>query len=109
MHFVYLAVAIIAEVTATSALKATEGFTRLLPSIVVIAGYGLAFYFLSLTLRTMAIGVVYAIWSGVGTALICVVAAVLYKQTLDVAALIGIALIVSGVLVLNLSARAIAQ
>lgn len=107
--YLYLAVAIVAEVTATSALKATEGFTRPLPAAVVVVGYGLAFYFLSLTLRSMAIGVVYAIWSGVGTALICLVGAVLYKQTLDGPALFGIALIIAGVVVLNLSSRAIAQ
>lgn len=107
MHYLYLTVAILAEVTATTALKAADGFTRLAPSIVVVVGYGLAFYFLSLTLRTMAVGVVYAIWSGVGIVLISIVGALLYRQHLDVPAMIGIGLIVAGVLVLNLASRAV--
>jgi len=107
MHYLYLTVAILAEVTATSALKAADGFSRLAPSIVVVAGYAVAFYFLSLTLRTMALGIAYAVWSGVGIALICVVGALLNKQVLDLPALIGIALIVAGVLVLNVYSRAI--
>lgn len=107
MHYLYLSVAILAEVTATTALKAADGFTRLWPSIVVVIGYGLAFYFLSLTLRTMAVGVVYAIWSGVGIVLISLVGALLYRQQLDVPAVVGIALIVAGVLVLNLASRSV--
>lgn len=109
MHYLYLGIAIVAEVAATSALKAADGFSRLVPSVVVVIGYALAFYFLSLTLRSMAVGVVYAVWSGVGIALICIIGALLYQQRLDVAALIGIALIVAGVLVLNLFSKTVAQ
>lgn len=107
MHYWYLAIAIVAEVTATSALKAADGFTHLLPSVIVIVGYTIAFYFLSLTLRTMNIGVVYAVWSGVGMALIALVGALLYRQPLDAPAILGLALIIAGVLVLNLYSRSI--
>ncbi len=107
MHYFYLAVAIVAEVIATSALKAADGFSRLVPSIVVVVGYAAAFYFLSLTLRTMALGVVYAIWSGVGIALICMIGAVFYKQPLDLPGVVGISLIIAGVLVLNLFSRSV--
>ncbi|CAB3720468.1 DMT family transporter [Trinickia soli] len=100
--YIWLAVAIVAEVIGTSALRASEGFTRLVPVLVVVAGYGLAFYCLSMTLRTMPVGIVYAIWSGVGIVLITLVAMVLYRQVPDVAALAGLSLIVAGVVVLNL-------
>ena len=98
----YLAVAIVAEVIATSALKASEGFTRFVPSIVVVVGYGIAFAFLSLTLRTIPVGVAYAIWSGVGIVLIALVGYFVFGQVLDAAALSGMALILAGVLVINL-------
>ena len=104
--YVYLAVAIVAEVVATSALKATEGFSRLIPSIVVVSGYGLAFYMLSLTLRTIPVGVAYALWCGVGMALISVIGWTVLKQRLDAGAIIGIALIVIGVIVLSVFSRA---
>jgi small multidrug resistance pump len=109
MNWVYLALAIACEVVATSALKATEGFTRWQPSVLVAVGYVLAFYFLSLTLRTTSVGVAYAIWSGVGVILVSVIGWVLYKQTLDLAACIGIGLIVLGVLVLQLFSASSAQ
>ena len=102
MNWLFLAVAIISEVIATSALKSAEGFTRLTPSLIVIIGYALAFYFLSLTLRTIPIGIAYAIWSGVGVALVSIAGWVIYHQTLNTGALIGIALIISGVIVLSL-------
>lgn len=95
-------IAIVAEVIATSALKASEGFTRLVPSLVVVVGYGLAFYFLSLALRTIPVGIAYAVWSGIGIILITAIGWVLFAQRLDTAALIGIALILVGVLVVNL-------
>jgi small multidrug resistance pump len=101
MNWLYLGIAIIAEVVATSALKATEGFTRTIPSVVVIVGYLVAFYFLSLTLRTIPVGIAYAIWSGIGIALITLIGWLLYGQSLDVPATIGLALIVSGVIILN--------
>ena len=107
MQWIYLAIAIVSEVVATSALKAAEGFTRLVPSVLVVVGYALAFYFLSLTLRTIPLGVAYAIWAGVGVALVALVGWVVYHQSLDIAALIGIALIVSGVIVLNLFSKTV--
>lgn len=104
-----LLAAIAAEVTATTALKASQGFTRLLPSLVVVAGYGLAFWLLALTLRVLPVGVAYAIWSGLGTALIVLIAWLIYGQTMDAWGLLGLALIVAGVLVLNLLSRTAAH
>tara|TARA_A100001388_G_C28623082_1_gene428522 strand:+ start:99 stop:434 length:336 start_codon:yes stop_codon:yes gene_type:complete len=101
-NWVYLGLAIVSEVLATASLKSTEGFTRLVPSIVVLVGYSAAFYFLSLTLDTIPIGVAYAVWSGVGVATITLVSFVLYDQKIDVAGLVGIGLIVAGVVVLRL-------
>ena len=105
MGYVYLFIAIIAEVIGTSALKASDGFSNLVPSLIVVIGYGIAFYFLSLVLETIPVGVAYAIWSGVGIALITIVAAVLFKQVPDLPAIIGISLIISGVVVLNLFSK----
>jgi len=101
MQYVYLLVAIVGEVIGTSALKASHGFTRVLPSIVVLVGYAVSFYFLSLALKTIPVGVAYAIWSGVGVALITLIGWVAFKQALDAAALAGIALIVAGVVVIQ--------
>jgi small multidrug resistance pump len=103
MNWLFLAVAIVAEVIATTALKASEGFTRTWPSTLVVAGYGIAFYMLSLTLRTIPMGVVYAIWSGAGIVLITLAGFFLYRQRLDLPALIG--LIVAGVLVMQLFSK----
>ncbi len=100
--YLTLACAIVSEVVGTSALKASEGFTRPVPSAVVVAGYGASFYFMSLTVRTMPLGVVYAVWSGVGIVLISAIGWVAYGQRLDLPALIGLALIIAGVLVVNL-------
>lgn len=105
MNYLWLAAAICSEVFATSSLKASEGFTRLLPSLAVIVGYGAAFYCLSQTLRTIPVGVAYAIWSGLGTVLIALVGVVLYRQVLDRAALLGMTLIIAGVLVMNLFSK----
>ncbi len=101
MNWLYLAIAIVSEVVATSALKASAGFTRLYPSLLVVGGYALAFYFLSLTLRTIPVGVAYAIWSGVGVVLVCLLGWLVYGQKLDMPAVAGIGLIVAGVVVLN--------
>lgn len=101
MHWLYLSVAILAEVIATSSLKAAEGFTRLIPSLVVVFGYGTAFYFLSLALRTMQVGTAYAIWSGVGTVIISIVAWLLYNQKLDAPTILGMALIIGGVVIIK--------
>jgi len=100
--YALLAAAILAEVLATTALARTESFTRLWPSLATIAGYALAFYFLSFPLRVMPTGVVYAIWSGLGIVLIAAVAWAWFGQRLDPPALIGMGLIIAGVLVLNL-------
>ena len=101
----YLGAAILAEVTATSALKSAEGFTRLWPSLIVVVGYGLSFFLLSLTLRAIPIGVVYAIWSGAGIVLIATVGWLLFKQTLDTPALVGMGMIIAGVAVINLLSK----
>ena len=103
--YLILLLAIAAEVVATSALKASENFTRLVPSILVVTGYGIAFTCLSLTLKTLPLGVAYAIWSGVGTALVAVVGWLVYRQQLDLPAVVGIALIIAGTLVLNLFSK----
>ncbi len=100
--WLYLTLAIVAEVIATSALKASAGFSRLLPSLLVLGGYGVAFYFLSLTLGSIPVGVAYAVWSGVGIVLISVAGWLVYGQQLDAAALAGIGLILAGVLVIQL-------
>lgn len=105
MNYVYLAVAIVFEVAATTALKQSDAFTRLWPSLITISGYAFAFYFLSLTLRTLPVGVVYALWSGVGIVFITAIGWVWFRQSLDLAAVIGIGLIVAGVLVVNLFSR----
>jgi len=101
MPYLYLAIAIVSEVIGTSALKATEGFTRLAPSAVVVVGYGVSFYFLSLALKSLPVGVAYAIWSGVGVALITLIGWLAFGQRLDAPALAGIALIVGGVVVIR--------
>ena len=100
--WIYLTLAIFSEVMATASLKSTEGFTKLWPSVVVLVGYSAAFYFLSLTLDTIPIGVAYAIWSGVGVAAITLVSIFFFDQKIDTAGFIGIGLIVAGVIVLRL-------
>lgn len=107
MQLVYLAIAILAEVIGTSALKASDGFRVLAPSAVVVVSYAVSFYFLSLALRTIPIGLAYAIWSGVGIVIISLVGWLLYRQALDAAAIAGIVLIVAGVLVINLFSRSL--
>jgi small multidrug resistance pump len=108
-QWIFLSVAIVSEVIATSALKASEGFTRLWPSLIVTVGYVAAFYFLSLTLRTLPVGVAYAIWSGAGVALISLIAWFFYGQTLDIPAIIGLSLIVAGVIVLNFFSKVVSH
>lgn len=99
--YLFLAGAIVAEVIATTALKASDGFTRLMPSLITAIGYGLAFYLLSQTLRAIPTGIAYAIWSGVGIVLITVVAWIVQGQKIDLPAAIGMALIIAGVVVMN--------
>ncbi len=105
MIFVYLVLAIVAEVIATSALKASMGFTRPLPSVVVVVGYGLAFYLLSLVLRTLPVGVAYAIWAGLGIVLVTLVGIVFFAEKPDLPAVIGISLIVAGVVMLQVFSK----
>lgn len=107
--WLFLAIAIISEVTATSALKSSEGFTRLMPSLIVVAGYGASFYLLSFTLKTIPVGIAYAVWSGLGVALVTAIAWVLHDQKLDLWGFLGIGLIVTGVAVLNLLSKASAH
>ena len=107
MAYLYLALAIVAEVIATSALKASAEFTKLLPSAIVIIGYCVAFYMMTLAIRTIPIGVTYAIWSGVGIVLISSVGAIFYKQTLDAPAMIGMGLIIAGVVVIHAFSKSV--
>lgn len=100
-----LVIAIIAEVIGTSALKSSEGFTKLVPSAIVVVGYGIAFYFLSVVMKTIPVGVAYAVWSGLGIVLIAAAAWILHGQKLDAWAFVGMGLIVSGVAVLNLLSK----
>ena len=109
MAYLYLAIAIIAEVIGTTAMKATEGFTKPLPTLVLVLGYWVAFYFLTLCLKSMSVGVAYAMWSGLGIVLVTAAAAVFYKQVPDGWAILGMALIVAGVLVLNLLSESAAH
>lgn len=107
--YLALTIAIFAEVVATSALKACESFTRLGPSLLVVAGYCIAFLFLSITVRSVPLGIAYAIWSGLGSALIVLVAWLIFKQPIDAAAILGIALIIAGCVVLNVFSKASAH
>jgi len=107
MHYLQLAIAIVAEVIGTTALKASDGFSRPLPSLLVVLGYGLAFYFMSLVIRTLPVGVTYAIWSGMGIVLITLVGVVMFRQVPGGPALIGMALIIAGVAVMNLFSKTV--
>tara|TARA_R110002049_G_scaffold237307_8_gene410405 strand:+ start:1147 stop:1473 length:327 start_codon:yes stop_codon:yes gene_type:complete len=107
MGYIYLTIAIIAEVIGTTALKYSNEFTNLIPTIIVVVGYGIAFYCLSLVLKTIPVGIAYAIWSGVGIVLIGIVAAVLFKQIPDLPALIGMSLIIIGVAVINIFSKSV--
>ncbi len=109
MNYLYLTIAVVTEVVATSALAASHGFTKLVPSLVTVVGYGVAFYFLLLPLRTIPVGIVYAIWSGLGIVLIAAVGAVWFRQPLDLAAVIGLGLILAGVVVVNLFSRTVSH
>ncbi|MBA8838595.1 small multidrug resistance pump [Ochrobactrum sp. 19YEA23] len=100
--YALLAIAICSEVIGTLSLKASDGFTRLGPSVVVIIAYGLAFYFLSLTLKTIPVGIAYAVWSGIGVTLVALIGWLVFGQKLDFAAVAGMGLIIAGVIVLNL-------
>lgn len=105
-NWAFLALAIVAEVVATSSLKASDGFTRLVPSAVVVVGYGVAFYLLSLALRSIPVGTAYAIWAGLGIVLVAAAGWLVFGQKLDAWALVGMTLIISGVFVLNVLSKA---
>ncbi|WP_232492133.1 DMT family transporter [Novosphingobium kaempferiae] len=105
MSYLYLGIAIVAEVIATSFLRQSAGFTRLVPTLVMATGYGVAFYCLSLALRDIPTGIAYAIWSGVGIVLIALIAWIVQGQRLDAPAMAGIGLIMAGVLVMNLFSK----
>lgn len=107
MAWIYLVIAIVGEVIATSSLKAAEGFTKIVPSAIVVIGYGAAFYFLSLALKSMSLGVAYAIWCGIGIVLISFIGFLVYKQAMDIPAMAGIALIFTGVLIINLFSKSV--
>ena len=99
--YLYLAIAIIAEVSASSALKASAEFTRVIPSLIVIIGYGVSLYFMTLVLKTMPVGITYAIWAGLGIVLVAIVGAIVYQEIPDTAAIIGMSLIIAGVVVIH--------
>lgn len=105
MPYVYLALAIVAEVAATSALKASAEFSKLVPSLIVIVGHGVAFYLLTLVLRTVPVGIAYAVCAGLGIVLVAITGAILYNQLPDVAAVIGMGLIVAGVVIINVFSK----
>lgn len=105
MTFIYLVLAVVAEVVATSALKASLGFTRLWPSLLVVVGYGVAFYLLGLALRTLPVGVAYAIWAGLGIVLVTLVGMVVFGERPDLPGVLGIVLIVTGVVVLQVFSK----
>jgi len=107
MGYLYLSIAIIAEVIATTALKASESFTKIYPSTVVIVGYAVSFYLFSHVLKTIPVGIAYAIWAGIGIAVVTIAGAFLYRQVPDVPAIIGIGFIVIGVVVINVYSKTV--
>jgi small multidrug resistance pump len=109
MAYLYLSIAILAEVAATSALKASAEFTKLIPSLIVVTGYIVAFYFMTLVLRYIPVGITYAVWAGVGIVLVVIVGAILYGQIPDIPAVIGMGLIISGVVVIHVFSRTVGQ
>ena len=106
-HWLALAIAIVAEVIGTTALKASNEFTRLAPSLIVVAGYGTAFYFMSISMRVLPVGIMYAIWSGMGIVLVSIIGWVVYRQALDVPAMIGMGLIIAGAIVINVFSKSV--
>ena len=102
IHYIYLLIAVITETIGTAAMQASEQFTRFWPSVLLVVAYGISFYFLALTLKYMPVSIVYAIWSGLGIVFIAIIGWLVFKQTLDFAAIAGISLIIAGVIVINL-------
>lgn len=106
-YWLFLLAAILSEVTATSSLKASAGFTKVIPSVIVVVGYALSFYFLSLVLKAIPIGIAYAVWAGLGIVLLALVGWIVFGQALDTPAMIGIALILAGVIVMNVFSKTV--
>jgi small multidrug resistance pump len=106
-HWLALAIAIAAEVIATSAMKASNEFTQLVPTLIGVVGYGTAFYFMTINMRVLPIGIMYTIWSGMGIVLISIVGWLVYKQNLDAPALIGMALIIAGAVIINVFSKSV--
>ena len=106
-HWLVLAIAIFAEVIGTTALKASNEFTRLVPSLIVVVGYGTAFYFMAVSMRVLPVGIMYAIWSGMGIVLVAIIGWVVYRQVLDVPAMIGMGLIIAGAIVINVFSKSV--
>ena len=107
MSYFYLALAIVAEVAGTSLLKATEEFTKLVPTTFLIIFYAMSFWLMTLALRDLPLGVVYAVWSGLGIVLVAIIGALVYKEMPDLGSIIGMALIISGVVVMHLFSKTI--
>ena len=101
LHYIYLFAAVVAETIGTTALQASAQFTRLWPSVTVLVSYAISFYLLSLTLRYMPVGVMYAIWSGLGIVLIAIIGWLVFSQRLDLPAVIGMGLIVGGIVIIQ--------
>jgi small multidrug resistance pump len=106
-HWLALSLAIVAEVIATSTMKSTHEFTRFWPSLVVVLGYGAGFYFMAISMRVLPVGIMYAIWAGMGIVLVSIIGWIVYQQALDLAAMIGIALIIAGVIVINVFSKTV--
>ncbi|MDP9567602.1 UNVERIFIED_ORG: small multidrug resistance pump [Kosakonia oryzae] len=106
---IFLGIAIVVEVIATTALKSSDSFTRLLPSIISIAGYCIAFWCLTIPMRTIPTGIIYAIWSGAGIVLIGIVGWLVHGQKLDLPAMLGMGLIIAGVVIINLFSKSVAH
>jgi small multidrug resistance pump len=109
MNYLFLALAIISEVIGTTALNASNQFSKLLPSVITVVGYGLAFYFFSFSLRSIPVGVAYAIWAGVGVVLVALIGVFFFKQRLDFPAVAGMVLIITGVLVMHLFSKTVSH
>lgn len=108
-YWLFLLAAIISEVTATSSLKASAGFTKLIPSLIVVVGYALSFYFLSLVLKAIPIGIAYAVWAGLGIVLLTLIGWLVFGQELDTPALVGISLILTGVIIMNVFSKTVSH
>lgn len=106
-HWLAIAIAIVAEVIATTALKASNEFTRLVPSLIAALGYGVAFYFMTISMRVLPVGIMYAIWSGLGIVLISILGWLVFRQTLDIAAMVGMGFIIAGVIIINVFSKSV--